>query len=92
METRRENYHVSREVKEMLPVKLASIGKNFLGMSIDKIDRMDGVKIKFRNRSWVLFRESGTEPLVRVYGEARSEDELSEIMSKAKEFLESLIS
>ena len=92
LETRRENYHVSREVKEMLPVKLASIGKNFLGMSIDKIDRMDGVKIKFRNRSWVLFRESGTEPLVRVYGEARSEDELSEIMSKAKEFLESLIS
>jgi len=36
----------------------------------EKMDLTDGVKI-FLSNGWVLVRPSGTEPLIRVYGEAR---------------------
>lgn len=35
-----------------------------------RVERLDGVKI-FREDGWVLIRPSGTEPLVRVFAEAR---------------------
>lgn len=37
-----------------------------------KVDRSDGLKI-YLDDGWVLMRPSGTEPIIRVYGESRSE-------------------
>ena len=48
-----------------------------------KIETLDGVKIWFDKESWLMLRPSGTEPLIRVYGE--STDELL-INSKANEY------
>ncbi|NJE48966.1 phosphoglucosamine mutase [Thermococcus sp. 9N3] len=45
-----------------------------------KIDTTDGTKILFPD-GWVLVRASGTEPIIRVFSEAKSEE-------KAKEYLE----
>ncbi|MEK7845482.1 MAG: hypothetical protein AAB257_00770, partial [Nitrospinota bacterium] len=36
---------------------------------------------------WLLIRESGTEPVVRLYGEARDEDELERIMKAGRELV-----
>ncbi len=36
----------------------------------EKVDDLDGVKI-FLEDGWVLVRPSGTEPIIRVYGESR---------------------
>ncbi|WP_456423098.1 phosphoglucosamine mutase [Thermococcus sp.] len=44
------------------------------------IDTTDGTKILFPD-GWVLVRASGTEPIIRVFSEAKSEE-------KAKEYLE----
>ncbi|WP_457742746.1 phosphoglucosamine mutase [Thermococcus sp.] len=44
------------------------------------VDTTDGAKIVFED-GWVLVRASGTEPIIRVFSEARSEE-------KAKEYLE----
>ncbi len=41
----------------------------------------DGVKVIFKDKSWLLFRPSGTEPLLRVYGEARSSAQLKRLLS-----------
>ena len=38
----------------------------------EKINRLDGVKIDFEE-GWVHFRKSNTEPIVRVYSEAKNE-------------------
>ena len=35
-----------------------------------KIERIDGVKIWFDAESWIMFRPSGTEPLIRIYAES----------------------
>ncbi|NMB24280.1 MAG: phosphoglucomutase/phosphomannomutase family protein [Firmicutes bacterium] len=42
---------------------------------------LDGLKLKLGEEGWMLFRISGTEPLLRVYAEAISELVLDEIMT-----------
>ncbi len=37
-----------------------------------KIEKMDGVKIWIDEETWIMIRPSGTEPLVRMYGESTS--------------------
>jgi phosphoglucomutase len=41
---------------------------------------MDGVKIILGDDSWLLFRRSGTEPIVRVYAETLTKSRLPEFM------------
>ena len=43
------------------------------GHSVRRIDETDGIKIILDNDSWLLFRLSGTEPILRVYSEAASQ-------------------
>jgi phosphomannomutase len=40
------------------------------GMKVTRIDRLDGVKLVFGEDGWLLFRPSGTEPILRLYCEA----------------------
>jgi phosphomannomutase len=37
--------------------------------------------------SWVLMRASGTEPVVRVYVESSSEEQIKELMEAGKKFI-----
>jgi phosphomannomutase len=49
------------------------------GQAVQKVTTIDGVKIVLADGSWFLVRPSGTEPLVRVYLEASSEQKLQEL-------------
>jgi phosphomannomutase len=42
--------------------------------SSEKINDIDGVKIDFQN-SWVHLRKSNTEPIIRIYTEAKTKEE-----------------
>jgi phosphomannomutase len=44
------------------------------GESLDQVCVMDGVKYIFKDDSWLLIRPSGTEPVLRVYAEGRSDE------------------
>ena len=44
----------------------------------EKITTIDGVKIDFENE-WVHLRKSNTEPIVRVYTEAKSPERAEEL-------------
>ena len=48
-----------------------------------KIEKLDGAKIWIDEESWIMIRPSGTEPLVRMYGESFSQTLLD---SKVKEY------
>lgn len=39
------------------------------GQRVTGLDDMDGVKLNFGSRGWLLHRLSGTEPLIRIYAE-----------------------
>ena len=41
---------------------------------------LDGLKLNFEDNSWILFRASGTEPLLRVYVEGRSDEDVKQIL------------
>jgi len=45
----------------------------------------EGLKLKFDDDSWVMVRMSGTEPLIRIYGELKSENPRNELNKLAKD-------
>ena len=50
---------------------MATIEKKYENESLNTLD---GVKIDFQD-SWVHLRKSNTEPIIRIYAEATSQDE-----------------
>ncbi|MBD3417531.1 phosphoglucosamine mutase, partial [Candidatus Micrarchaeota archaeon] len=44
-----------------------------------KVIRVDGVRINFEE-SWVIFRPSGTEPVIRVFAESTDENKAKELV------------
>ncbi|OGI03932.1 MAG: hypothetical protein A2X42_10235 [Candidatus Margulisbacteria bacterium GWF2_38_17] len=56
----------------------------------EKIE-FDGIKFLLENDGWILFRTSGTENLLRVYAEGRSEDNLKSILNSGKTYVERFI-
>ena len=57
----------------------------------DKIIRstsnMDGVKFYLNDNSWATIRISGTEPLVRIYAESNSKEEVTNIINELKDYI-----
>jgi len=47
------------------------------GNRVAEVATVDGAKLLFKDGSWLLLRPSGTEPLLRIYAEARTEGQLS---------------
>lgn len=51
---------------------------------------LDGLRVVFKDKSWVMFRPSGTEPKTRIYCEARDELRVSELAEAARTLVERL--
>jgi phosphomannomutase/phosphoglucomutase len=45
-------------------------------------DTTDGIKIIFDKKNWIMVRPSGTEPIIRIYAEADSQEKLETLMSE----------
>jgi len=58
--------------------------KEFGGRKVERHETMDGHHFLFEDDSWLLFRASGTEPLVRIYAEAPSLDEVDRMIAFGK--------
>lgn len=59
------------------------IGKppsRFAGRKVLNIETIDGIKFDLSDDDWILFRFSGTEPLIRFYGEAGTKKEVERLM------------
>ena len=55
--------------------------------NIDHISYMDGCKIYFEDDSWVSVRFSGTEPLLRIFAEAKDKKEAEKICTIWADYL-----
>ena len=47
-----------------------------------KLERTDGIKLWTGEHSWVLIRPSGTEPIIRIFGEAESQEAADLLVKK----------
>ena len=54
------------------------------GKQVVDVDRRDGVKFYLEGDAWVMMRPSGTEPLVRIYAEAETVDEVHDLLKAAE--------
>jgi phosphomannomutase len=75
------------EVKEKFTEKLQSEPREIAGHRVTSIVRTDGLKLVLDDGSWVCYRMSGTEPVVRAYTEARSEQGLQQLSAAAKRWI-----
>jgi len=83
----RDNFRLTPEVKTKFTEKLKSDPREFCGRPVSDVVRKDGLKLVFDDGSWVCYRLSGTEPVVRVYSEARSERGLEKLSTAAKNWI-----
>ncbi len=54
-------------------------------------DTTDGIKIIFDTKNWVMVRPSGTEPIIRIYAEGDSQENLDKIMSENLQKIKSIL-
>ncbi len=68
-----------KELQEIMLKKLGSQAaeKNFL----------DGLKITFKDQSWILVRPSGTEPVIRCYIETKDKEKLKKLEREADDLI-----
>jgi len=54
-----------------------------------QMERVDGIKIWAAERAWVLVRPSGTEPIVRIFAEAETQEQADQLVKKFEKVVRS---
>ena len=81
----RYDLHVTEDKKqEVLQKCREQQYKSFGKYKVSKMESIDGFKFTFEKGKWVMFRASGTEPVLRVYSQGNSPEEAIAILDAAK--------
>jgi phosphomannomutase len=79
-----EKERVLSDLEDELPETVA-------GREIARVVTVDGFKLLLDDGSWLLVRPSGTEPLLRVYAEAGSEERIATLLEAGRDLVEPLV-
>ena len=76
-------YYLRSDLKlgKKVELKKADLPGELLGVKVVEVKDYDGLKLICADKSWLMFRASGTEPIMRVYSEAKT-------LKKSKRLLE----
>ncbi len=85
--SRRVNMSFTPSLKGDLSQKLQAHPETLAGRKVKEIITIDGTKFILEDGSWLLFRPSGTEPLVRLYVEAESPKILDILEEEGKKLI-----
>ena len=72
---------------DKIPLLISSLKEEF-----PNSDTTDGIKITINSKNWVMVRPSGTEPIVRIYVESESQENLDILISEYLKKVKSIIS
>ena len=84
---RRLNLHLSPEQQERLAGRLKELPTRVAGLRVVQVGTLEGTKLLLEDGSWLLVRPSGTEPVVRLYVDAHSQEQIEELTMAARELL-----
>jgi len=77
-------YMVKEKINLSKEINVDNILKNLASKYSDEnINEIDGLKIDFKE-SWVHLRKSNTEPIIRIYSEAMTENEANRLVDQIK--------
>ena len=82
----RKDLHVETAHGQQLIERLGNATpQEFAGHSVSGVETLDGTKLLFDDESWVLFRQSGTEPMLRIYSEATTFSKSNALLAAGEE-------
>lgn len=82
----RDDLHLEKRIepkKEDLPGEL-------LGKKVVQVKDYDGIKLVCEDESWLMFRASGTEAVMRIYSEAKTLKRSSDLLKSGREIIHKL--
>ncbi len=95
----RIDLHIADDIKNAAIARARDLKPGdpvFAGMSILRVETLDGVKFYLDNpeaatkpnaaETWLLLRASGTEPLMRIYTESCSKESVAKLLESARAF------
>ena len=85
--SQREDFRVTPEQTRRLRSLMDSPPGRIGSRKVSAVTVIDGLRLDFEDGAWLLMRPSGTEPVVRYYVEAPSEQDLSELVKEGKKIL-----
>ncbi len=82
----RKDLHVEPAVGQQLIEQLgAETPAEVAGFKVTGLQTTDGTKLLFEDESWLLFRQSGTEPMLRIYSEATTRAKSDALLKAGEE-------
>lgn len=83
-------FHYGRDDQAVTPFKkatlvaalMAHLPDQLAGVPLHHASDRDGVKYILADNSWLLIRPSGTEPVLRVYAEAHSDEQVRALLAE----------
>jgi phosphomannomutase len=84
----RIDVHIAEDERQKYTDKLAkSSVKSIASTEIAKVDTTDGFRYMLSDDSWLLIRFSGTEPLIRIYAEGNTTEQVQKLLEGGKKLL-----
>lgn len=82
----RIDLHIDEQLKQDIMKQCANNEFTAFGdYAIERIETVDGYKFFFENDAWLMIRPSGTEPVLRTYAEASSQEEAFNILKACQD-------
>lgn len=81
----RRDLHMPVDSGQALVAQLARQSPTEIaGFRVNSVETLDGTKLILEDESWLLFRQSGTEPVLRVYAEATSPEKTEQLLREGE--------
>ncbi len=69
----------------------ADLPESVAGQGVADVSTVDGFKMTLEDGTWLLVRPSGTEPKMRIYAEAGSQERVQELLEAGRDVVEPLV-
>ncbi len=78
----RNDVHLThqRPKKQIVQMLTDSAPETMNGETVARVDTLDGIKFYLSDDSWLLIRPSGTEPVLRIYAEAHTHEDVKALL------------